>query len=223
MEAFIPAWKNFTCIYFIHADLWATKRTLLDTQCLSSSCCSACIFTALLAVMDRWSTEEKWKVLWKMLPCMFVILISALIHRQINWDCLSVTVNTTYIFLCVVTNNAFLYFPLQSGRKFQDLILVDIWLVWSNLCCPQIRSQVHWEHWLCSLWHIQRHNGGGSAQHADCYDQQFISRNWGGLCSQAVLFCYAEKRAELMGITSAICKKYKEEITTGKDITKCIK
>lgn len=158
-----------------------------------------------------------------MLPCMFVVLISALIHRQINWGCLSVTVNTTSIFLCVVTNNAFLFFSLQSGRKFQDLILVDIWLVWSNLCCPQIRSQIHWEHWLCPLWDIQRHNGGGSAQHADCYDQQFISRNWGGLCSQVVLFCYAVKRAELIGIISVVCKKYKEEITTGKDITKCIK
>lgn len=32
-----------------------------------------------------------------------------------------------------------------------------------------------------------------------------------------------KKRAELMGSISVICKKYKEEITTGKDITKYIK
>lgn len=131
MEAFISAWNNFTCIYFNHADLWATnwKRILLDIKYLSSSCCSACIVTALLAVMDRWSTKEKWEVLWKMFPCMFVVLINALIHRQINWRCLSATVNTTDTFLCVVTNNAFLFFSFFFPYRVEESFKTLFWSI----------------------------------------------------------------------------------------------
>lgn len=59
----------------------------------------------------------------------------------------------------------------QCRRKFQDFVLVNIWLVWSDFCCAQIWSQIHREYRICSLWNIQCNYGGRFTQHANCYDQ----------------------------------------------------
>lgn len=75
-------------------------------------------------------------MLWKMLPCMFVVLISALIHRQINGGCLSVTVNTTFIFFCIVSDNAlFFFFPYRVEESFKTLF-------WSIFGLSEVTSVV---------------------------------------------------------------------------------
>lgn len=77
----------------------------------------------------------------------------------------------------------------QGWRKLQNLILVHLWLVWSDLGGAEIWPQIHREHRLRSLRRLQRHHGGCAAQYANSHDQQFISGNWGKTSSLKPTLC----------------------------------